>query len=109
MYFIYHICTKKAWQCAQEKGFYLGNNRDQKDGFIHMSTAQQVQKTALKYYLHEKDLLLLKMNTAVLEPNLKWEGNSCGEIFPHFYNPLSLKDVETALPFSPQTFPYETL
>ena len=60
MPYIYHIADQNAWEKAQESGFYLGNERDQKDGFIHMSLPSQVKATALKYYADALHLVLLK-------------------------------------------------
>lgn len=104
MSYIYHICHKNAWEAAQITGFYLGNERDQKDGFIHMSTEAQVRAKALKYYDNIPNLILLKLDSQLLSSHLKWEPNSKGEIFPHYYAKLSLNDIKEAFPFSINNF-----
>lgn len=109
MSYIYHIADQNAWEKAQKLGFYLGNERDQQDGFIHMSLPAQVKATALKYYANEPHLVLLKMKEASLNDYLKWEPNSKGVIFPHYHSKLHIKHIEAALPFSPQNFDYDSL
>ncbi|MBS0186226.1 MAG: DUF952 domain-containing protein [Proteobacteria bacterium] len=109
MPYIYHIADYTAWEKAKQQGFYLGNQRDQKDGFIHMSLPSQVKTTALKYYANTSHLVLFKMKESGLKDHLKWEPNSKGVIFPHYYKKLEIQDIEEALPFFPQTFDYTSL
>lgn len=109
MLYVYHICLKADWLFAQKSGVYNGNSRDKQDGFIHMSLPQQVEQTACKYYKDQKNLLLLKMNRDHIAAYLKFEPNSKGELFPHYYGKLSLKDIETVMPFSVSDFDYKML
>lgn len=109
MPYIYHICSKNDWELSQKNGIYMGNARDRHDGFIHMSLPHQVERTALKYYKDQKDLFLLKMNKKNLASHLKFEANSKGEIFPHYYGELTLNNIEVAIPFTVSDFNYKTL
>ncbi|KAH8726537.1 hypothetical protein GQ44DRAFT_613514 [Phaeosphaeriaceae sp. PMI808] len=84
---------------------------DRKDGYIHLSTSEQVASTADKYFGEFSELWLLKFNYEVLaagtdgngkvkpdqEGELKWEdvGRGC---FPHLYNAnLGSGNVEEAI------------
>jgi uncharacterized protein (DUF952 family) len=43
---IYKICTAAEWRAAEAAGVYRGSAVDQRDGFIHFSTAKQAPETA---------------------------------------------------------------
>ena len=90
--FIYKIIDSTEWQKAKEKGSYIGSKKDLQDGFIHFSGEEQVESTLQKYYLKEKDLILLKVETLKLD-HLIWEQASDGNMFPHLYSPLSIDNV----------------
>ena len=62
------------------------------DGFIHFSSEEQVVGTLKKYYLNQKDLILLKVDTLKLD-HLIWEQASDGNMFPHLYSSLDLSNV----------------
>ena len=66
---------------------------DVADGFIHFSKAGQVQETVEKHFKDEKDLILVSCNVGDLEPDLKWEVSRGGDLFPHLYRKLLLKDI----------------
>jgi uncharacterized protein (DUF952 family) len=66
---------------------------DVADGFIHFSKAGQVQETVEKHFKDEKDLFLVSCNADDLEPDLKWEVSRGGDLFPHLYRKLLLKDI----------------
>ena len=48
--------------------------------------------TFKKYYLNQKDLILLKINALNLR-SLVYEQSSDGNIFPHLYEALDLSNV----------------
>ena len=58
--FIYKICSKKELEDAKNKNQFKGSKKDLDDGFIHFSREEQVEGTLNKYYLNQKDLILLK-------------------------------------------------
>ena len=70
----------------------MGSKKDLEDGFIHFSGEEQVNGTLKKYYLNQKELILLKVETLKLE-HLIWEQASDGNMFPHLYSPLELSNV----------------
>ena len=90
--FIYKICTKSELQEANNKGQFVGSKKDLDDGYIHFSGEEQVVETLKKYYLNQKDLILLTVKTINLN-NLIWEQASDGTMFPHLYSPLDLSNV----------------
>ena len=80
------------WKKAKDSGTYSGSSKDTEDGFIHFSGEEQVQGTLNKYYLNQKDLILLKVDTLKLD-HLIWEQTSDGNMFPHLYSALDLSNV----------------
>ena len=86
--FIYHMCRKPAWHEALETGEYRGSALDLKDGFIHFSTAEQVQKTAALHLTRIDDLVLLRVPVDAVADALKWEASRDGALFPHLYRSL---------------------
>ena len=90
--FIYKICTKSELQEAKNKGQFVGSKKDLDDGYIHFSGEEQVVETLKKYYLNQKDLILLKVETLKLD-HLIWEQASDGNMFPHLYSLLELSNV----------------
>ena len=57
---------------------------DEKDGFIHLSTAEQIPGTASLIYAHANSLSLLKIPLDRIEEATKWEATGSG-YFPHLY------------------------
>ena len=90
--FIYKICTKSELLEAKSKGQLTGSKKDLEDGYIHFSAKDQVQGTHKKYYLNQKDLILLKVDTLKLN-HLIWEQASDGNMFPHLYSKLDISNV----------------
>jgi len=90
--FVYKICTKSELLEAKSKGQFTGSKKDLEDGYIHFSGKDQVQGTLKKYYLNQKDLIILKVDTLKLN-HLIWEQASDGNMFPHLYSNLDISNV----------------
>ena len=87
---IYHICGREEWQAAQAAGHYRGSSQDTADGFIHFSTAAQVEASAARHRAGQSGLVLLAVDPEALGAALKWEPSRRGERFPHLYGELPL-------------------
>ena len=81
------------WQKAKKAGTYNGSDKDKKDGYIHFSEEDQVSETLNKYYKNKENLILLRVNAFKLE-HLLWEQASNGDMYPHLYSPLDIKNVK---------------
>jgi len=90
--FIYKIIDKDEWKKIKVIGTYSGSTKDLEDGFIHFSAEDQLEDTLKKYYINQKNLKILKVDTLKLE-NLLWEQASDGNMFPHLYSSLNLSNV----------------
>jgi uncharacterized protein (DUF952 family) len=95
---IYKICERAQWQAAEAAGHYRGSGVDERDGFIHFSTAAQVAETASKHFANAADLMLVAVDAAVLGAQLRWEPSRGGDLFPHLYAALPLATVRWARP-----------
>jgi len=90
--FIFKILNKEEWQEAKKLGTYRGSEKDIADGYIHFSEEDQVKETLKKHYPKVENLVLLKVNAFNLE-HLLWEQASNGDMYPHLYSPLDIKNV----------------
>jgi uncharacterized protein (DUF952 family) len=97
---IYKICEQALWRAAEPDGVFLGTLVDERDGFIHFSTAAQVADTAAKHFAGQTDLLLIAVDADALGQSLVWEHSRGGDLFPHLYAALPLAAVRWARPLS---------
>jgi uncharacterized protein (DUF952 family) len=93
---IYKICERAQWRAAEAAGQYRGSGVDERDGFIHFSTAAQVAETASKHFAKAADLMLVAVDAAALGAQLRWERSRGGDLFPHLYAALPLQAVRWA-------------
>jgi uncharacterized protein (DUF952 family) len=90
---IYKLVSRADWDMAEASGVFNGAEIDIADGFIHFSTAEQVEETAAKYFAGRTDLLLVAVDAAAFGDALKWEVSRGGALFPHLYAPLPFEKV----------------
>ena len=98
---IYKILRQDEWAELQRDGRFNGSVHDKRDGFIHMSTAAQLQGTFDKHYTQGDVVILAAVRLADVEESVKWEVSRGGAAFPHIYGPLPLSAVEQHWPLSP--------
>ena len=97
---IYKICERALWRAAEADGQFLGTEADERDGFIHFSTAAQLAETAAKHFAGATDLILVAVDGDALGSALKWERSRGGDFFPHLYDALPLSAVLWARPLA---------
>ena len=85
---IYKILDAAEWAEAEARGRYDGSEADRRDGYIHFSTAPQVEETARRHFAGRRDLVLVAVDADTLGAALKWEPSRGGDLFPHLYGPL---------------------
>ena len=95
---LYKILPALLWREAEHAGRFRGSAVDVKDGFIHLSTAAQVEETAAKHFTGQSDLLLVSVDAGALGTALKWESSRGGALFPHLYGELALAAVRKVEP-----------
>lgn len=101
--FVFKIADREAWLTAERLGSYTGSADDQRDGYIHFSTAAQLAGTLAKHYAGRDGLVLAAVAPASLGCDLKWEPARGGALFPHLYRDLAMHEVAwtAALPLDP--------
>jgi uncharacterized protein (DUF952 family) len=85
---VYKIVEQAAWRDAQRLGSFRGSPDDLRDGFIHLSYADQVEGTAARHFHNRTDLLLVAFPAVALGAALKHEASRGGALFPHLYADL---------------------
>ena len=85
---IFKIATAEAWTAAVDRGVFAGSPDDVRDGYIHLSSQDQLLATAVKYFAGINDLVLAAVEPERLGDRLKWESSRGGVLFPHYYGEL---------------------
>jgi uncharacterized protein (DUF952 family) len=93
MAIIYKIFRADEYAELLANGQTRGAPIDRSDGYIHISTGDQVEVTASKHFAGERGLKLLALESDTLGDALKWEPSRGGALFPHLYRDLVLGDV----------------
>ena len=95
---VYKICPAADWEAATRTGIFQGSPVDLRDGYIHLSTAEQVAETAARHLAGQGDLMLVAVDAALLGDKLKWEPSRGGALFPHLYGELPARAALWAKP-----------
>jgi uncharacterized protein (DUF952 family) len=99
-----HICTVEQWQRAQVSGTRVPETFGG-DGFVHLSSTDQVHLPANRLFAGRTDLVLLYLDPELLGAEVRWEPGVPTDPesmrFPHLYGPLpatAVIDVRVYLP-----------
>ena len=90
---IYKVLRPAEWDDLQRDGETAGAPIDVADGFVHLSTADQLAETLAKHFEGVTDLVCLACPAEPMTDALKWEPSRGGALFPHLYRPLRMSDV----------------
>lgn len=85
---VFKILNRRAWADACAAGVFRGAAIDLTDGYIHLSSADQVRDTARLHFAGQDDLLLIAFAASALGSSLRWEPSRGGALFPHLYGSL---------------------
>lgn len=99
-----HMTTAAEWRAALEGGQYSAPSLDQ-EGFLHLSTADQVHLPANAIYAGRDDLVLLCVDPSRAGSEIRWEpgqpADPAGMSFPHLYGALPTNAVFATVPYLP--------
>jgi uncharacterized protein (DUF952 family) len=100
---VYKILSHADWRDALAQGRFDGSADDQRDGFIHLSAADQAAGTLARHFPGRTDLLLVAFEAEALGGGLKWEASRGGALFPHLYGSLPTEAAldARAIPLGP--------
>lgn len=86
---VFKILSARDWDLAQSLG-YSQTGLDEGDGYVHLSTRDQVAETLRLHYAGQAKTRLLEYDLDGLGPNMKWEESRGGQLFPHLYDRLKI-------------------
>ncbi len=91
---VYKILPRSEAERFRAVGSFVGSQLDQRDGYIHLSTAPQLRQTLALHYKGARDLAVLGIAvTALPAEALRWEPSRGGQLFPHLYAALPWASV----------------
>ena len=101
---IYHVTTKAEWTHAQLTGTYDRSTKGKSFadvGFIHASTAIQLEETKnFVYGNSNENLVVLVISQAALAHEgieVRFEDGGAGEFYPHIYAPIPVRLIKDAI------------
>ena len=106
---LYRICEAQTWAQAENQELLPLSPLDERDGFVHLSTATQVRNTLRRFFGGREDLVLLTISSARLvngslryeapsKPDAEFVAHADDELFPHFYAQVPIDAILSAQP-----------
>lgn len=89
----YKVLTQGQMDALEADGSFAGAPVDLSDGYIHLSTADQLTETVDKHFAGQDDLHVVAVDLDVLGDAVKWDESRGGQLFPHIYAALPLSAV----------------
>ena len=87
----YKVLTAAELDALERDGEFAGAEVDRSDGYVHLSTADQLTATVDKHFAGQTDLQIVAVDLAAYdEGEVRWEPSRGGADFPHLYAPLRL-------------------
>ena len=97
---LYHILPLREWTATQKLRHYAPASLSQ-EGFIHLSTHEQLSLVQERHFKNHADLVLLHIDPLKVTAALKFETVYPQEApYPHLYGPLNLDAVIRAEPIA---------
>ena len=89
----FKVLTADQWMDFEREGLFHGAPVDHADGYIHMSTAEQLAETLAKHFAGQQGLVIAEVDLAQLDKAVRWEESRGGQLFPHLYGTLPMTAV----------------
>ncbi|HEU0044970.1 DUF952 domain-containing protein [Sphingomonas sp.] len=89
----FKVLTTDEKDALERDGRFAGSNDDRRDGYIHLSTADQLTATVDKHFAGATDLWVAEVDLDAVGEAVRWEASRGGEDFPHLYRDLPLDAV----------------
>ncbi len=90
---VYKVFRGGEWSELDRAGETEGSPDDQRDGFVHFSTREQLGATLERHFKGEDGLILAACESDDLGDDLKWEEGRDGDSFPHLHRRLTRDDI----------------
>lgn len=89
----YKVLTAPQMADLLAQGQFSGAPIDLADGYIHLSSAEQLTETIDKHFGSQTDLYVAAVDLEPLGSAIRWEPSRGGQLFPHLYGELPLSAV----------------
>jgi uncharacterized protein (DUF952 family) len=89
----FKIFTADQWATFKRDGVFTGAPVDLADGYIHMSTADQIDETLAKHFAGQENLAIAEVDLTALGDSVRWEVSRGNQLFPHIYGVLPMDAV----------------
>ncbi len=105
---IYKILTHTEWEAANKLG-HVKTELDDRDGFIHCSTAKQLALTLHLYFKKEKRVVLCEIDECDLNRSEYFfekvlSNNRLEQEFPHIYGKLNIEQISKTWELGKEAF-----
>ena len=89
----FKVLTQQQWADFERERVFRGAPVDIADGYIHLSTAEQLEGTIAKYFAGQSGLMIAEIDLTRFGDAIRWEESRGGELFPHLYAELPIHAV----------------
>ncbi|MEP9402923.1 DUF952 domain-containing protein [Sphingomonas silueang] len=89
----YKVLTGEQMAALEADGSFAGAPVDLADGYVHLSTFDQLTETVDRHFVGQDDLHVAEVDLEALGEAVQWEESRGGQLFPHLYAPLPLDAV----------------
>ena len=94
----YKIISAAELEQLQRDGAFHGSAVDLADGYIHLSTKDQLPETLAKHFSGKTNLVVLAVDLSRVTAPVRWEPSRGGQLFPHIYGSLPMDAVISTEP-----------
>lgn len=91
----FKVLTAQQWAAFERERVFQGAPVDVADGYIHLSTADQLEETISKHFAGQAGLHIAEVDLVLLGDAVRWEEARQGALFPHLYGELAIDAVVT--------------
>ncbi|MFN7029891.1 MAG: DUF952 domain-containing protein [Sphingopyxis sp.] len=89
----FKILTHQQWADFERERVFRGAPVDIADGYIHLSTGEQLEGTIAKHFAGQSPLMIAEVDLICLGDAIRWEEARGCELFPHLYAELPITAV----------------
>lgn len=91
----FKVLTADQWAIFERDGVFAGAPVDLADGYVHMSTAGQLDETIAKHFAGQTGLVIAEIDLAALGDAIRWEPSRGDALFPHLYAALPMSAIRS--------------
>ena len=85
---VYRVISNEDWEITKHVGRVPRCGSDERDGYVHLSTADTMLQTANLYFEPAERPLIIELHSRALGAALRWEKEASldDQLFPHLYS-----------------------